>query len=51
MGCYRSSLFPENKEYLLISHDSAKRFLINLDGLDNETAYERLRMSLEGELA
>jgi Ser/Thr protein kinase RdoA (MazF antagonist) len=51
MGCYRSSLFPENKEYLLISHDSAKRFLINLEGLDNETAYERLRTSLQGELA
>jgi Ser/Thr protein kinase RdoA (MazF antagonist) len=48
IGQYRSSLFPENKEYLLISHDRAKHALIGLDGLGNELVSDRIRMSLQG---
>jgi len=43
IGSYRSALFPENREYLLISHQSAKNFLLNLQGLDADTALERIR--------
>jgi hydroxylysine kinase len=42
IGSYRVSLFPENREYLMISHDSAKNFLINLEGLSAEEALERI---------
>ena len=48
IGSYRSSLFPENSEYLLISHDPAKRALIGLDGLDSEAAFDRIRLFLQG---
>jgi len=48
IGSYRSNLFPENKEYLLISHDPAKRALIGLDGLDSEAAFDRIRLFLQG---
>ncbi len=40
IGSYRSTLFPENSEYLLISHDSVKRSLLNLKMDD---AAERIR--------
>lgn len=39
----RVKLFPENTEYLMISHASAQRHLTNLDELGNETAYDRIR--------
>ena len=48
IGSYRSNLFPENKEYILISHDPAKRALIGLDGLDSEAAFDRIRLFLQG---
>jgi hydroxylysine kinase len=43
IGSYRSILFPENREYLLISHRSAKNFLINLDQLSAHEAVTRIR--------
>jgi len=48
IGSYRSNLFPENKEYILISHDSAKRALIGLDGLDSEATFDRILLFLQG---
>ena len=42
IGSYRSILFPENREYLLISHQSAKNFLINLHQLPNDEALARI---------
>ena len=48
VGSYRSSLFPENREYLLISQDPAKRALTGLAGLDNDAAFDRIRMTLQG---
>ncbi|MDH4020396.1 MAG: phosphotransferase [Xanthomonadales bacterium] len=43
IGSYRSILFPENREYLLISHQSAKSFLINLHQLPDDEALARIR--------
>ena len=43
IGAYRATLFPENREYLLISHRSARNFLVNLDRLPAEKALERIR--------
>ena len=43
IGSYRSILFPENREYLLISHQSAKNFLINLNQLPDDEALARIR--------
>jgi len=43
IGSYRSKLFPENREYLLISHHSAKNFLVNLDRLHADEALQRIR--------
>ena len=43
IGSYRSILFPENREYLLISHLSAKNFLINLHQLPDDEALARIR--------
>jgi len=42
IGSYRSSLFPENREYLLISQEPVKRALINLAGMENETAFDQI---------
>jgi Ser/Thr protein kinase RdoA (MazF antagonist) len=42
----RVKLFPANTEYLMTSHDSARRFLIHLDELDNNDAYDRIRTYL-----
>ncbi len=38
IGSYRATLFPENREYLLISHQSAKNFLLNLNHLPADKA-------------
>ena len=43
IGSYRSMLFPENREYLLISHRSAKNFYLNLNQLTAEEALARIR--------
>lgn len=43
IGSYRSILFPENREYLLISHHSAKNFLVNLAPLAADEALARIR--------
>jgi Ser/Thr protein kinase RdoA (MazF antagonist) len=48
VGSYRSSLFPENREYLLISQDPFRRALIGLAGLDNDAAFDRIWMTLQG---
>jgi len=42
IGSYRATLFPENREYLLISHRSAKNFLQNLNHLPADEALERI---------
>lgn len=46
---YRVKLFPENREYLMSSHDTARHFLIHLDGLDNDDAYDRIRTYLRAD--
>lgn len=43
IGSYRSTLFPENREYLLISHHSAKNFLVKLNDLPADEALTRIR--------
>ncbi len=43
IGSYRAKLFPENREYLLISHQSAKNFLLNLSHLPADAALDRIR--------
>lgn len=43
IGSYRATLFPENREYLLISHRSARNFLVNLERLGAEEALDRIR--------
>lgn len=43
IGSYRSMLFPENREYLLISHHSSKSFLLNLNHLQDDEALARIR--------
>ena len=48
VGSYRSSLFPENREYLLISQNPVKRALIGLAELENDAAFDRLWMILQG---
>ena len=42
IGSYRSILFPENREYLLISHRSARNFLKNLNDLSANEAVIRI---------
>ena len=42
IGSYRSILFPENREYLLISHRSARNFLENLNDLSADDAVMRI---------
>ena len=42
IGSYRAVLFPENREYLLISQDSAKNFLLNITHLPADEALARL---------
>lgn len=42
IGSYRSILFPENSEYLLNSHHSAKNFLFSLSSLSADNAFERI---------
>ena len=43
IGSYRVTLFPENRDYLMISYNSARNFLINLDRLSADLALERIR--------
>jgi hydroxylysine kinase len=43
IGTYRSTLFPENSEYLLISQNSAKNFLLSLNRQNADLALERIR--------
>lgn len=43
IGTYRSILFPENREYLLISQQSARNSLINLNHLPTDDALTRIR--------
>ena len=43
IGSYRATLFPENREYLLISQQSARNFLINLKSLSASDALARVR--------
>ena len=43
IGSYRSILFPENREYLLTSHRSARDFLENLNDLPADEALARIQ--------
>jgi len=43
IGSYRANLFPENREYLLISQRSVREFLLNLDRLPADEALRRIR--------
>ena len=43
IGTYRSVLFPENREYLLISHRTARSFLENLNDLPADEALSRIQ--------
>jgi len=43
INSYRVSLFPENREYLMISYESARNFLINLNRRDADEALRRIR--------
>ena len=43
IGSYRATLFPENREYLLISQQSARNSLINLKSLSASDALARIR--------
>lgn len=43
IGSYRSRLFPENREYLMISYHSAKKFFVNLSRLPADEALMRIR--------
>lgn len=42
IGAYRATLFPENREYLLISQQSARNFLLNINHLSTEEALTRI---------
>lgn len=43
IGSYRATLFPENREYLLISQRSARDFLLNINHLSTDEALMRIR--------
>ncbi len=43
ISSYRVTLFPENRDYLMISYNSARNFLINLSHLSADDALERIR--------
>lgn len=43
IGSYRAILFPENREYLLISQNSARNFLLNINHLSADEAATRIR--------
>ena len=45
VNSYRVTLFPENRDYLMISYNSAKNFLINLNRLSADDALERIRVA------
>jgi hydroxylysine kinase len=45
INSYRVTLFPENRDYLMISHNSARNFLINLNRLSADDALERIRVA------
>ena len=45
----RVKLFPENTEYLMNSHDSARRFLSQLSVLENDAAYDRIKTYLQSD--
>jgi Ser/Thr protein kinase RdoA (MazF antagonist) len=42
IGSYRAALFPENREYLLISQRSARDFLLNINHLPADEALARI---------
>jgi len=43
IASYRVSLFPENRGYLMNSHDSAKNYLFALNRLRDDEALQRIR--------
>lgn len=43
IASYRVSLFPENREYLMISHKPAINYLKNLQNLSDDDAVHRIR--------
>ena len=46
----RVKLFPENREYLMTSHDSARDYLLTLDSLHNDVAFERINQALQADV-
>ena len=42
IASYRVSLFPENKAYLMISHDSARNYLVALNRLHDDEALRQI---------
>jgi len=42
IGSYRSILFPENREYLMISYRAARGALENLENLQSDEAFSRI---------
>ena len=47
IGSYRVRLFPENREYLMISFDSARNFLINMNHSGDGEALRRIRAACD----
>lgn len=45
INSYRVTLFPENRDYLMISYNSARNFLINLNRLGAADALERIQIA------
>lgn len=45
VGSYRVTLFPENREYLMGSHESAKKYLVNLNRLNADIALKQIRIA------
>jgi len=48
INSYRVTLFPENRDYLMISYDSARNYLINLDRLSADDALNRIQAACSG---
>jgi Ser/Thr protein kinase RdoA (MazF antagonist) len=42
IGSYRVRLFPENRDYLMVSYESAKSFLTNMFKQDSDTETARI---------
>jgi Ser/Thr protein kinase RdoA (MazF antagonist) len=48
INSYRVTLFPQNRDYLMISYNSARNYLINLDRLSADDALDRIQAVCSG---